>query len=175
MPDDTSHRSGACRDSVGHAVSCRWGQCAKGAEYEQPNAVKRRYPDPPVRFDTPDVFIDAHEFSVATRWIEKFNAVQAYEFTMAYASHPSVDGRLTDLAERVFSRNIARDGTSAGYTHFWYYTTAYSVKDKRVAGGGTAPDARDPAGIAVVRRGSAVTTWLRPSGLRRTSTRRRRL
>jgi hypothetical protein len=79
----------------------------------------------------PEVFIDAHEFSVATRWIEKFNAVQAYDLTTAYATHPNVDSRLTEMAERVFSRNIARDVASAGYSHFWYYTTAYSVKDKK--------------------------------------------
>src|SRR5215208_99558 len=30
-----------------------WAQCARGAEYEQTDAVKRRYPDPTVRFDTP--------------------------------------------------------------------------------------------------------------------------
>src|SRR5688500_16370876 len=28
-------------------------QCARGAEYQQSEAVKRRYPDPAVRFDTP--------------------------------------------------------------------------------------------------------------------------
>jgi hypothetical protein len=96
----------------------------------------------------PEVFVDAHEFSVATRWIEKFNAVQAYDFTMAYATHPNVDSRLTDMAERVFSRNIGRDVASAGYSHFWYYTTAYNVKDKRVAGGGTAPEiGRNYAGL----------------------------
>jgi hypothetical protein len=96
----------------------------------------------------PDVFVDAHEFSVATRWIEKFDAIQAYDFTMAYATHPNIDRRLTETAERVFSRNIARDVTAAGYSHFWYYTTGYSVKDKRVAGGGTAPDiGRNYAGL----------------------------
>jgi hypothetical protein len=96
----------------------------------------------------PQVFVDAHEFSVATRWIEKFNAIQSYDFTMAYASHPNVDTRLTEMAERVFSRNIAQDVAAAGYTHFWYYTTAYNLKDKRVNGGGTAPDiGRNYAGL----------------------------
>ena len=96
----------------------------------------------------PDVFVDAHEFSVATRWIEKFNALQFYDFTMAYATHPNVDPRLTRMAETVFSRNIARDVGAAGYNHFWYYTTTYDVKDKRVAGGGTAPDiGRNYAGL----------------------------
>lgn len=96
----------------------------------------------------PDVFVDAHEFSVATRWIDKFNALQFYDFTMAYATHPNIDPRLNDAAERLFSRNIARDVGAAGYSHFWYYTTAYDLKDKRVAGGGTAPDiGRNYAGL----------------------------
>jgi hypothetical protein len=96
----------------------------------------------------PDVFVDAHEFSVATRWIDKFNALQFYDFTMAYATHPNIDARLTEIADRVFSRNIARDVGTAGYSHFWYYTTAYNLKDKRVAGGGTAPDiGRNYAGL----------------------------
>ncbi|MES2564059.1 MAG: M14 family metallopeptidase [Pseudomonadota bacterium] len=97
---------------------------------------------------TPDIFVDAHEFSVAARWMEKFNALQSYDFTMAYATHPNIYRPLTDMAERVFSRSIARDVDKAGYSHFWYYTTAYDLKDKRVAGGGTAPDiGRNYAGL----------------------------
>jgi hypothetical protein len=96
----------------------------------------------------PHVFVDAHEFSVATRWIEKFNALQSYDFTMAYATHPNIEPSVTELAERVFTRDIERDVGRAGYTHFWYYTTAYSAKDVRVAGGGTAPDiGRNYAGL----------------------------
>jgi hypothetical protein len=96
----------------------------------------------------PDIFVDAHEFSVATRWVEKFNGLQSYDFTMAYATHPNVERSLTDLAERLFSRNIATEVEKAGYTHFWYYTTAYDLKDKHVAGGGTAPDiGRNYAGL----------------------------
>src|SRR5918992_360281 len=54
----------------------------------------------------------------------------------------------TQMAENVFSRNIAHDVAAAGYSHFWYYTTSYDVKDKRVAGGGTAPDiGRNYAGL----------------------------
>ena len=96
----------------------------------------------------PDVFVDAHEFSVATRWLEKFGVIQSYDFTFAHATHPNVDPRLNDIAERVFSRNMTRDVGTAGYSHFWYHTTAYNVADKRVAGGGTAPDiGRNYAGL----------------------------
>jgi len=96
----------------------------------------------------PDIFVDAHEFSVATRWLQKFGAVQSYDFLMAYATHPNVDPRLTAMAQRVFSPGIAREVDRAGYSHFWYYTTSYNFKDKRVAGGGTVPDiGRNHAGL----------------------------
>jgi hypothetical protein len=74
--------------------------------------------------------------------------VQSYDFTFAYATHPNVEKGLNDLAERVFSRGIARDVEKAGYSHFWYFTTGYDLKDKRVNGGGTAPDiGRNYAGL----------------------------
>ena len=96
----------------------------------------------------PEIFIDAHEFSVATRWIEKFAALQSYDLTMAYATHPNVSRALTALARDAFGTAVARDAERAGYAHFWYYTTTYDLKDKRVAGGGTAPDiGRNYAGL----------------------------
>lgn len=96
----------------------------------------------------PDVFVDAHEFSVAARWIEKFGKLQSYDFTMQYATHPNVPVALTDLSERLFRRNLIGSVDAAGYSHFWYYTTGYNLKDKRVSMGGTAPDiGRNYAGL----------------------------
>ena len=96
----------------------------------------------------PEIVVDAHEFSVATRWIEKFNALQSYDLTIAYGTHPNVPTAVTVLARDVFSAAIAREAERAGYSHFWYYTTAYDIRDKRVAGGGTAPDiGRNYAGL----------------------------
>lgn len=96
----------------------------------------------------PDIVIDAHEFSVATRWIEKFGAVQGYDVLSAHATHPNVDPRLTAMADKVFGAGVARDAAAAGYSHFWYYTTAYNPKDRRVSGGGSAPDiGRNYAGL----------------------------
>ena len=43
--------------------SAGWAQCVRGAEYEQADAVKRRYPDPAVRFDTPALAPDAAGFT----------------------------------------------------------------------------------------------------------------
>ena len=43
---------------------------------------------------------------------------------------------------------MRREVEKSGYTHFWYYTTSYDVKDKRVAMGGTVPDiGRNFAGL----------------------------
>jgi hypothetical protein len=74
--------------------------------------------------------------------------LQSYDFIMQYATHPNVPAALTDLAERTFRRNIAHDVERAGYSHFWYYTTSYNLKDKRVFMGGTTPDiGRNYAGL----------------------------
>jgi hypothetical protein len=96
----------------------------------------------------PHVFADAHEFSVATRWIEKFGVLQSYDFTVLYATNPNVPRPLTQLADQVFLRDMRREVERAGYTYFWYYTTSYDTKDKRVAMGGTTADiGRNFAGL----------------------------
>ncbi len=96
----------------------------------------------------PEVFVDAHEFSVATRWMEKFGKVLAYDLTLLYATNPNVPAALTALADTVYRRNIVRDVDGAGYSHFWYFTTSYNPADKKVAMGGTSPDiGRNTAGL----------------------------
>jgi len=96
----------------------------------------------------PHVFVDAHEFSVATRWIEKFGVIQAYDLLLQHATHPAVPARLTELAERTFLPAMRRDIERAGYSHFWYFTTSYDMKDLRVSMGGTTPDiGRNFAGL----------------------------
>src|SRR5215510_12087924 len=96
----------------------------------------------------PHVFADAHEFSVATRWIEKFGLLQSYDFTLLYATNPNVPRPLTELANGLFLRDLRREMEKARYTWFWYYTTSYDLKDKRVAMGGTTPDiGRNFAGL----------------------------
>ena len=96
----------------------------------------------------PEVFVDAHEFSVATRWLEKFKKILAYDLTLLYATNPNVPAALTALAESLYRRNIVRDVERAGYSHFWYFTTSYNAEDKKVSMGGTSPDiGRNTAGL----------------------------
>ena len=96
----------------------------------------------------PHVFIDAHEFSVATRWLEKFGVLQSYDLTVQYATNPNVHPTLTALADGKFMRGFREASGRAGYTHFWYYTTSYNPKDLLVSMGGTTPDiGRNFAGL----------------------------
>jgi hypothetical protein len=96
----------------------------------------------------PEVFVDAHEFSVATRWIQKFGKLLAYDLTFLYATNPNVAPELTALAEKRFRTAILRDVEKAGYSQHWYFTTSYNMEDKKVAMGGTSPDiGRNTAGL----------------------------
>jgi hypothetical protein len=88
----------------------------------------------------PHVFIDAHEFSVATRWIEKFGTIQSYDLMVQYATNPNVHPALTALAEGKFMAGFRDAADRAGYSHFWYYTTSYNLKNLLVSMGGTTPD-----------------------------------
>jgi hypothetical protein len=96
----------------------------------------------------PHMFIDAHEFSVANRWIEKFGTLQSYDLMMQYATNPNVHPTLTALADQKFLSAVRSDVERAGYTHFWYYTTSYNLKNLQVSMGGTTPDiGRNFAGL----------------------------
>ncbi|MSP41085.1 MAG: peptidase M14 [Deltaproteobacteria bacterium] len=94
----------------------------------------------------PEVVVDAHEFSVATRWLEKFGMLQSWDLMMLYATTANLPPALTQLAEGLFRRNMVADVERAGYSQFWYYTTSYNEADKRVSMGGTAPDIGRNAG-----------------------------
>ena len=96
----------------------------------------------------PHVFVDAHEFSVATRWIEKFGVLQSYDLLVQYATNPNVHPALTALADGKFLGAVRESANRAGYSHFWYYTTSYNMKSQLVSMGGTTPDiGRNFAGL----------------------------
>lgn len=96
----------------------------------------------------PHLFIDAHEFSVANRWIEKFGTIQSYDLMVQYATNPNVHPALTALADQKFLEAMRSDVNRAGYTHSWYYTTSYNLKNLLVSMGGTTPDiGRNFAGL----------------------------
>lgn len=90
----------------------------------------------------PDLVVDAHEFSVAARWIEKFGALQAVDLMYLAATHPDVPRAIRDLTDTVFQPALETAMRSHGLTTFLYHTTPTRIDDKSVAMGGNA------AGIA---------------------------
>jgi Zinc carboxypeptidase len=96
----------------------------------------------------PDVVIDAHEFSVANRWLQKFGAIESSDAMFLYATHPMVHPAITALADGVFRPALEGAWQARGLTSFWYHTTSYRPDDKRVAMGGNAPGiARNAFGL----------------------------
>jgi hypothetical protein len=96
----------------------------------------------------PDVVIDAHEFSVANRWLQKFAAIEASDAMLLYATHPMVHPALTSLADGVFRPALEAAWKAHGLTSFWYHTTSYRPDDKLVSMGGNAPGiARNAFGL----------------------------
>jgi hypothetical protein len=96
----------------------------------------------------PDVVIDAHEFSVANRWLQKFAAIEASDAMFLYATHPMVQPAITALANDVFRPALEAVWRAHGLTSFWYHTTSYRPDDKLVSMGGNAPGiARNTLGL----------------------------
>jgi Zinc carboxypeptidase len=96
----------------------------------------------------PDVVIDAHEFSVANRWLQKFAAIEASDAMLLYATHPMVQPAITALADGVFRPALEAAWKAHGLTSFWYHTTSYRPDDKLVSMGGNAPGiARNTFGL----------------------------
>ena len=90
----------------------------------------------------PDLVIDAHEFSVAQRWIEKFGGLQAVDLMVLDATHPMVPEGVQTLARVLFQPAIEAAVTARGLTTFPYHTTSTRRADRTISMGGNA------AGIA---------------------------
>ena len=96
----------------------------------------------------PDVVLDCHEFTVKTRWYEKFGALQGYDALIQYATVPNVPVAVTEASDRWFRQPLVAALDAAGLRQSWYYTTTYDMNDRRVSMGGVVPDTgRNIAGL----------------------------
>jgi len=97
----------------------------------------------------PVVVVDAHEFSVGGRYIEKFGAVQRADALLQYATTANLPEFMTRAAEEWFRQPMLASLKREGLSSDWYYTTSLEADDKRVSMGGTRPDtARNVQGLA---------------------------
>ena len=93
-----------------------------------------------VREYQPAVVIDAHEYSVVGRYLEKFGTVQRFDALVQYAMTANLPPFISKASDEWFREPLLASLTQQGLTSEWYYTTSVDLQDKKVSMGGTQPD-----------------------------------
>jgi len=88
----------------------------------------------------PTVVVDAHEYTVVGRFLQKFDAIQKYDALLQYATTANLPEFLTKASEEWYRRPLLAALTAQGLSTEWYYTTSADLADKKVSMGGTQPD-----------------------------------
>ena len=96
----------------------------------------------------PAVVIDAHEFTVGRRWVEKLGGLQAVDLMLLSSTHPMTPPVVRSLAERVFQPAIEAAIARHGISSFVYHTTSSRAGERSISVGGNAPGiARNAFGL----------------------------
>ena len=93
-----------------------------------------------VREFQPVVVVDAHEYTVVGRFLEKFGAVQRFDALVQYAMTANLPPFISKASEEWFRQPMIASLTRQGLSADWYYTTSTDLADKKVSMGGTQPD-----------------------------------
>jgi Zinc carboxypeptidase len=101
---ETGSKADMNRDHLSHAVN----------ETQKLHAALNDYP--------PAVVVDAHEFTVAGRWVERYGVAQASDVLVQSASHPGVADSLKRVAKEVFDPALQNTWNAYGLKSFTYHT-----------------------------------------------------
>lgn len=88
----------------------------------------------------PILVVDAHEYTVVGRYLEKFNAIQRYDALLQYTTTANYPEFLTKASQEWYHQPMVAALKGQGLTSDWYYTTSTNPDDKRISMGGTQPD-----------------------------------
>ena len=88
----------------------------------------------------PILVVDAHEYTVVGRYLQKFNAIQRYDALLQYTTTANYPEFLTKASQEWFHPPMVAALKAQGLTSDWYYTTSTNLQDKRISMGGTQPD-----------------------------------
>lgn len=88
----------------------------------------------------PTVVVDAHEYTVVGRYLEKFGTVQKFDALLQYATTANLPEFLTKAAEEWYRRPLLAALKGQGLSTEWYYTTSTDLQDKKISMGGAQPD-----------------------------------
>jgi hypothetical protein len=101
-----------------------------------------------VRDYRPQVVIDAHEYTVLGRYVEKFHGIQRFDALLQYATSANLPMALTQFSEEGFRQPLLKSLADERLSAEWYYTTSSDIADRKVAMGGVQPDtARNVQGL----------------------------
>ena len=93
-----------------------------------------------VRDYRPLVVVDAHEYTVAGRYLEKFGTVQRYDAMLQYATTANMPEFVTKAADEWVRLPLVAALEAEQLTSDWYYTTSTDPNDRRLSMGGAEPD-----------------------------------
>ena len=88
----------------------------------------------------PVVVVDAHEYTAAGRFLQKFGTVQRFDALLQYATTANVPELATRASEEWFRRPLLAALKAQSLSTEWYYTTSTNLEDKKVSMGGAQPD-----------------------------------
>jgi hypothetical protein len=88
----------------------------------------------------PLVVVDAHEYTVLGRFLEKYGALQRFDALVQYATVANLPPFVTKASEEWFRQPLVASLKSQGLSSEWYYTTSTDPADKKISMGGTQPD-----------------------------------
>ncbi len=93
-----------------------------------------------VRDYRPIVVVDAHEYTVGGRYLEKFGAVQRYDALLQYATSANMPEFVTKAADEWVRLPLVAALEAERLSSHWYYTTSTDPNDRRLSMGGVEPD-----------------------------------
>jgi Zinc carboxypeptidase len=84
----------------------------------------------------PSVVVDAHEFTAAGRWVERYGVAEASDVLVQSATHPGVADSLKRVAKDLFDPALQNAWAMYGLKHFTYHTLNVQGQQSFVQMGG---------------------------------------
>ena len=88
----------------------------------------------------PMVVVDAHEYAVSGRYLQKFGAIQKFDALVQYSATANLPEFLTRADEEWYRRPLLAALKGQGLSTEWYHTTSTDPADKQLSMGGTQAD-----------------------------------
>jgi len=93
-----------------------------------------------VRNYRPAAVVDAHEYTVVGRFLQKFGGIQRYDALLQHATTANLPEFINKAALEWFRQPMVSALTAQGLSNEWYYTTSTNLDDRTISMGGTQPD-----------------------------------